>query len=411
MTRETDYRPRWLAKKLQEMVEESSITVLTGARQVGKSTLLLHELHNGWGYYNLDDLDIHEQIRRDPVALLSTQPRIIVDEVQKEPLLLRVIKNMVDQNINHRFVLSGSANLMLMSQASESLAGRSQFLELPAMTTAEILTRPVPEWLNRVIISGELAAPEVEGGCDLRTLVWRGGMPAVLTHSEPGPLTRWRDGYVHSYLERDLRQLSQIDNLIDFRRLMSLAALRTGQVVNQSDLARDAALSQPTAHRYLNLMEVSGFLRRIPPFLTNLGLRLVKSPKIIWNDSGLAAHLGGYFDPGQLVSSREWGGLVETFIYQQLQAVCETISPKPQLFFWRTRTNEEVDIVCQYGRTVTAFEIKSGADVQLRDTVGLQSFMKQHQECRCGILLYSGDSCRKLTGSIWKVPIGALWAS
>ena len=162
-----------------------------------------------------------------------------------------------------------------------------------------------------------------------------------------------------------MRQLSQIDNLIDFRRLMSLAALRTGQIVNQSDLARDAALSQPTADRYLNLMEIRGFLRRIPPYLTNLGLRLVRSPKLVWNDSGLAAHQAGYSHAGQLEARREWGGLVETFVHQQLQAVCETISPKPQLFFWRTRINDEVDIVYQYGQTVTAFEIKSTSDVQL----------------------------------------------
>lgn len=155
--------------------------------------MLFHELHDSWGYYNLDDLDVHEQMRRDPAALLSAQPRIIVDEVQQEPALLRVVKNMVDRYPDHRYVLSGSANLNLMAQASESLSGRAQFPELPVMKPGEILARPVPDWASRVVIFGELAASETEGGYDLRTPVWRGGMPAVLTHAGPGPLTRWRD--------------------------------------------------------------------------------------------------------------------------------------------------------------------------------------------------------------------------
>ncbi|HOT98636.1 MAG TPA: hypothetical protein PLN61_06265 [bacterium] len=143
---------------------------------------------------------------------------------------------------------------------------------------------------------------------------------------------------------------------------MSLAALRTGQVIHQIDFAREAA------------------------------------------------YLAGYLHPGQLETSRKWRVLVEAFVCRQLQAVCETVSPKPQFFFWRTRTAEEGDIICQHGCIVKAFEIKSGAELQHGDTVGLQSFMKQHEDCRCGMMLSSGDHCWKLTGSNWKVPIKALWA-
>ncbi|RQW04895.1 ATP-binding protein, partial [candidate division KSB1 bacterium] len=327
-----DYHPRWMANLLKTVCKEASIVVLTGPRQVGKSTLLLHEMADTYRLFNLDDLDILGQMQRDAQAVLLSDDRIIIDEAQRAPQILLTVKKLVDEFPQKRFILSGSANLLLMAQVSDSLAGRAQFLHLMPMTRAELRRKIPPDWLVRLLETGTFHPPAIEQGeaPELHNCVWTGGLPIVLQRSDPESLTRWREGYIESYLERDLRQLSMIDSLTDFRRLMKLAALRNGQELNQSELARDAALSQPTAHRYLNLLEISEWIQSVPTFIGNRSLRIMKRPKLTWFDTGIAAHLQG-FRPTSLASEREWGRLFETYILNQIIPLCGLLTPKAEL--------------------------------------------------------------------------------
>lgn len=406
-----EYRPRWISHLLKAVCEEAPIVVLTGPRQVGKSTLLHHEMADSYKLFNLDDLDILSQIKRDAQSILLSHDRVIIDEAQRAPEILLTVKKLVDESPRKRFILSGSANLLLMAQVSDSLAGRAQFLHLAPMTLAEIRRKTPPDWLLQLLQTGTFHPPVIEQSAtpELQNWVWTGGMPVVLQHSESSSLTRWREGYIESYLERDLRQLSMIDSLTDFRRLMKLAALRNGQELNQSELARDAALSQPTAHRYLNLLEISEWIQSVPAFISNRSLRIMKRPKLIWFDTGITAHLQGFFNPVTLPSEREWGRLFETYILNQIEPLCRLLTPKAELYFWRLQSGAEVDAVIQKGSFLIAIEIKTSAQIRYEDSRGLQLFMEHHPNCRCGLLFYSGADLNQLTKNIWAVPVSALW--
>jgi uncharacterized protein len=400
-----------MAPRLKVMAEEARITVLTGARQVGKSTLLAHELGSEWAFFSMDDIDVQAQVLRDPDLLLKASPRVVLDEAHLVPAIFPRLKQLVDKDRSQRFVLSGSANLLLLSHTTESLAGRAEFLHLLPLSARELAGLPVPEFLAEAFEGGPVFREHPGSPMDeelLAAMVWKGGMPEVAHRQDGASLVRWREGYIRSYLERDLRQLSQIDNLPEFKRLMSLAALRCGRLLNQSEVARDAGLSQPTAHRYLGILDVSEQTRRIPSFQTNASSSIVKSPKLMWTDSGLASFAAGFLSAADLLASREWGAFLECHVYNQLRAICETWDPPGEILFWRTRAGTEVDFVVRRGRRLVAIEVKAGSRVRFEDTAGLQEFMRLHSECRTGILLHSGNEDRRLSDNLFVVPLSRL---
>jgi hypothetical protein len=187
------------------------------------------------------------------------------------------------------------------------------------------------------------------GGGIGRRRRFKAGYPPVLP-LDAEQRARWFEGYVTTYLERDLQQIAGISALVDFRRLLQVAALRLGGILNQADLARDAALSRPTAHRYLNLLEVSFQLRKLPAYAVNPTTRLVKSPKLYWTDTGLAAHLGGVASAAELPSNPRSGAFLENLVLAELDAWRECVAPRPEVFYWRTASGAEVDFVIEHQR-------------------------------------------------------------
>lgn len=387
------------------------MVVLTGARQVGKSTLLRNEKpFCDWRYLSLDDYDVLHQARTDPQALWSGTTEVVLDEVQKAPELLPALKRVVDQGRGpRRFVLSGSANLLLMRQMSESLAGRAVYFALAPMTCGEIGQRPSPSLLPDLLAK---MAPRSEGEIadlpGLLTTLLRGLMPPTLRLSTPAVCQEWWEGYVSTYLERDLRQVSQITSLADFRRLMHLLALRTGQILNQSELARDAHLTQPTAHRYVNLLETTHLLQRLPPFAASRTKRLVKSPKVHWADPGLAIYLGGYFDSESLAAARELGGFFESFVLHHLQVLADLLAPRARVYYWRTTPGKELDVVLEQGRRLLAFEIKYSETARFSDAESLRVFLNDHPQAVAGVVIYRGQQIQQLDERIFALPLGLL---
>lgn len=401
------YIDRWLTPLLQESVRDHPVTILTGARQVGKSTLLRNaEPFRNWRYHSLDDFDVLAQARRDPQALWAGAETIILDEVQKAPELLSAVKRAVDEHPGrYRFVLSGSANLLLMKQVSESLAGRAVYLVLAPMSLGEIHAVPPPDLLKRLLEGdfpqeGRLPQPPP----DVSEILLRGLMPPLLMLDNPQAWIRWWDGYVATYLERDLRQIAQIEALLDFRRLMELLALRSGQLLNQSDLARDAGLSQPTSHRYLNLLETTHLFERLPAYAVSHTTRLLKAPKAFLSDPGLAVFLSGYYTPEEVRNAREYGAYFETLLYHHLRLLTRLLVPAGRLFFWRTREGREVDFVVEHGRKAIAVEVKATDHPGYGDIAGLQTFLREHPQAVGGLLLHSGSEIRRLDRNILAVP-------
>jgi predicted AAA+ superfamily ATPase len=392
------------------------VVVVTGARQTGKTTLVSSStISEGRTFRSLDDYDLLERALEEPDLVLEDAERLTLDEVQRAPEMLRAIKREVDRSRKPgRFLLTGSANLLMMQRVSESLAGRAVYLTLWPMTEAEKAGErkagPWSKWLETR--SSRAARKGISGRKtgDWSSRVLAGGYPVPALTRDEAERAQWFDGYVRTYLERDLQDLAAISSLPDFRRLMRLAALRVGQMLNQSELARDAALAQATAHRYLNLLEASCQIVRLPAFAVSRTKRLVKTPKLYWTDTGLAAHLSGLTAPGAPDPAEVPGSLLENLVLTQILAWRETVVPRPEIHYWRTHSGAEVDFVIEAGRRLLPIEIKSGRRTRSADADGLRAFLDDHPKSSpFGILLYGGSEVMHVEERILAVPLDCVW--
>jgi predicted AAA+ superfamily ATPase len=388
-------KPRWFSSNLQAALRVLPVTVLTGARQTGKTTLT-QALEPARTYFTLDDVGILDQAERNPDSLLSTRP-VILDEVQRAPQILLAVKRAVDTSRRAGdFILTGSANLLLMKQVAETLAGRAIYLDLPPFCPTE--------WQERkgaLSPLDRLFAPDFdwrewpdEPGDWTRWLL-RGGFPPALEINSEADRGLWFAAYVQTYLERDLRQLSAISSLPDFQRLMMLAAQRTGKLLNQADLARDAALSHPTAHRYLNLLETGCMITRLRPLATNPTAALVKAPKLLWTDCGLAAWLAGIRSSAEVTTRMDSGFWLEQTLFQTLETWRSLDPRQRKLHFWRNRSGHEVDFILEEAGKFVALEIKASSQVTANDATGIRAFredLKRKSSLVRGVVLHSGKA-------------------
>ena len=404
---ELKYKTRWLAALLRDAAQEHPVIILTGARQVGKSTLLLQEPpFSSWRYINMDDFDALAQAKKDPASLWAGVDRIVIDEVQKSTNLLEAVKIAVDsQPDKYRFVLSGSANLLLMKKVSETLAGRAVFFTLNPLTIGEMKNQS-PSHLLKNLFQGKLPEKTNISSKPMNPfhLMWKGFMPSLIRLQTPAAILRWWEGYVATYLERDLRQFSQIESLSDFQRLMVALALRCGNMLNQTELSRDTNISQPTVHRYINLLETTCLIQRLPAYAVNRTKRLIKSPKVIWTDPGLVSFLAGHYDSESLVASREAGGIFESLIYLHLNTLAQLMAPKARLFYWRTVTGKEVDFVLEWGRKLLAVEVKLTDRPKFSDIETLKLFLDEYPEMSAAILIHTGNEIKIIHDRIAAVP-------
>ena len=397
--------PRLVADSLETRLRVMPAVIVTGARQTGKSTLAQELTSERRRFLSLDDLDVLDAARRDPEALLGGNWPVTIDEVQREPNLLLAVKRAIDQQRQPgKFLLTGSANLLLMRQVSESLAGRASYLTLWPMTRRE------QAGLGRGGIWEELFDARDEDWLDLvasrpahREGLGNAGSPRRLPFSgstlgiqpRKNGLVR-RSTYV-PYLERDLQDISSISALPDFRRLMRAACLRMGQLLNQAELGRDVALPQATVHRYLNLLETSYLLVRLPAYAVNRTKRLIKSPKVYWGDTGVALHLTQEESPR--------GAHLENIVLHDLLTWRDARLTHAEIFYWRTAIGEEVDFVIEAGGRLLPIEIKSTDRPRLRDTANLRTFLAEYGEtARAGLLLHTGETLKWLAPNVLAMP-------
>lgn len=406
----TDYLLRELTPRLHRALTRLPVVVLSGLRQSGKSTLLRNEpsVREGRRYQTLDDFDVLAAARSNPGALLDGGP-CILDEVQRCPELLVEIKRRVDRSRKAgQYILSGSADLALLGGVSETLAGRAVHCTLHPMTRREIRGRTgTAPFLIRFLENP--SAPTTPADPVAEEEVLLGGLPPVCLEPDQDAW-EWFRGYAQTYLERDVRQISNIADLVAFRNLVELAALRTGQVLVISSLARDAKLTAATAGRYLGHLETSFLVRRIPPFLRNRSSRLIKSPKLLFTDSGFAAFLAGLkqLEPGR--DDRLRGALFETYVAQNVLAILEAHAPDARVGYWHEQGRHEVDLVIEHGRSVLAIEVKAGTRWTDADLSGLRAFLDRTPPPALGILATNGRSATTLGPRLHAIPIGHLLA-
>jgi hypothetical protein len=334
-----------------------------------------------------------------------------IDEVQREPDLILAIKSVVDRQrpqLRGQFVLTGSANLLMMKRVGDSLAGRAYYLRLWPMTRREQLGLGSAGNWDRFFaedVSGwlDVARADKAPRASWQEHAARGGFPEV-TVTEGGlsaaDRVLWFDGYVTTYLERDLRDLASVADLADFQRLMQAAALRIGDLLNQSELGRDVKLPAMTVHRYLNLLETSYQIVRLQPYAVNRTKRLIKTPKLYWNDSALALHLaldGTGGAPG--------GAHFENLVLCDLLAWRDTHVPRAEVTYWRTAHGYEVDFVLEVRRQLVGVEVKANGRPSLADVTGLRTFLAEHpKSARGGLVLHGGDDSYWLDEKIVAVP-------
>jgi predicted AAA+ superfamily ATPase len=402
--RRVNILPRQIGAGLRERLGTMPAVVLTGARQTGKSTLAEHLVEARRRYRSLDELDVLDAARRDPDALLGGREPVTLDEVQREPGLLRAVKRAIDRDrIPGRFLITGSANLLLMRRVAESLAGRASYLTLWPMTRREqqglgrcgswdeLLSARDAEW-------PDLLAAEPGESEDWRLLARRGGFPTpALTMSTREQRDIWFDGYVRTYLERDLQDLASIGSLPDFRRLMRAVCLRIGQLANQTELGRDAGLPQPTVHRWLNLLETSYQLVRLPAYAVNRTKRLIKTPKLFWGDAGVGLHLAGLAEPN--------GPHLENVVLHDLLVWRDARLERAELGYWRTTIGEEVDFIIETGGRLLPIEVKAGGRPRLADAAHLRAFRAEYgTKARAGLLLHAGSTLEWLAPDVLAAP-------
>jgi predicted AAA+ superfamily ATPase len=405
----TKYLSRELTPLIQRALGTLPVVVVTGLRQAGKTTLLTADpAFQGRRFRTLDDLATLEAARRDPEALVAGDEPLTLDEVQRSPDLLLAIKREVDRRrVPGRFLLSGSANLALLGGVTESLAGRALYLTLHPFTRRERLGRvEQTPFLVRF-----LAEPGLPSSAAFTPLspdeVLDGGLPPVALGQA---LDRglWFLGYEQTYLERDLRDLSQVADLVAFRHVLRLAALRTGQLLNQSELARDARLPASTVSRYLGLLEASFVFTRLAPHLRSRTTRLLKSPKLFVTDAGLAAHLTAVTELAAEAEEPMRGPLLETYVFQNLAGLLGAHLPRAQVGFWSVQGRHEVDFVISSGRRAVGIEVKAGSRFGDRDLAGLKAWKAGTPGAIAGILAYNGTAALPLGGDLYAIPLGQL---
>jgi len=363
---------RTLAKTLQKAVKTFPAVVVTGPRQSGKTTLLKSAFSKTHRYVSMEDPDVRIRAKEDPAGFLAQyQPPVIIDEIQYVPELLSYIKTRIDKNRKPgQWLFTGSQNFVLMHGVSQSLAGRAAVLSLLPFSFSERIdqgdrARNIDAWLKSLNLR-----LHCNKKISLAELILRGNYPEIASKRSVDRQL-WCGSYISTYLERDVRNLANIGDLSQFERFVRLCAVRTGQVLNLSELAKDIGISVPTAKRWLSILETGYQVYLLYPFYRNLGKRLVKSPKIYFSDTALASYLLGIHDAETLVNSPSFGHLFETMLINDFRKRFLNFGQMPALYYLRTRDGLEVDLVLEVGQKLHLFEIKSGMTITSRQASSL----------------------------------------
>lgn len=404
--------PRLIVPKLAEVLADTPVVCLLGPRQVGKTTLVRHYCPEH-SYINFDDSSLLATAKQDPSGFIQALPEyVVLDEVQRVPELLPAIKASVDANRKPgRFLLTGSANLLLLPGAQESLAGRMEVVNLLPLAEQEIQRGSSP-FLQRLLTNDIIASIHSEQTiiADLANVVCRGGYPEPIART-PNRARQWHRQYINAIIQRDVKDIAAIRDEAEMLRLFEMLAYRTANLLNVSNLANELQMRRETVEKYLTILERLYLVRRLPAWHKNESNRLIKTPKIHLVDSGLAATFCNLQANQWNDFSTDFGAILETFVVQQLITQSTWFDSDLRFSHYRDKDQVEVDLVIEQGKKIWGIEVKKAASVQPKDGAGLNRLAAHAgKQFQGGVLFYSGNNILPLAQpNCFAVPLSALW--
>jgi len=405
---------RNITDNLLAALADSPVVLLNGARQTGKSTLVktLAVKEHPARYLTLDDTSVLSAIRHDPAGFLAgLDGPVVLDEIQRAPELFVAIKAEVDRKREPgRYLLTGSANVLMLPKLSESLAGRMEILSLWPLSQGELAgTR---EGFIDAVFSDtlKLSGPGTNDRFATLDKIIQGGYPEAISRKTESRRRAWFNSYITTILQRDVRDLANIEGLTELPRLLSILATRAATLVNYSELSRSTTFPQSTLKRYMSLLEMTFLIQHLPAWSGNMGKRLVKASKLVVSDTGMLAYLLGTTSE-RMIKEGTIGPLLENFIVMELRKQSTWSDTAPQMFHFRTQTGQEVDIVLEdaSGRIV-GVEVKSSATVGSEDFKGLKMLAEvTGDRFLRGIVLYTGREAIPYGQKLFALPVDCLW--
>ncbi len=404
--------PRFARAKLLEALSDTPVVLLHGPRQSGKTSLARDIAEPaGYGYLSFDDDNLTAAARADPVGFTAElAQRMVLDEIQRVPEIFTSLKALVDKDrVPGRFLLTGSANVLLLPKLADSLAGRIEVQRLHPLAQCEIGRRP-SGFLLQLFAAGFKLTRHERLGDELAQRIVAGGYPAALARGA-GRRRAWYRAYVQTLVQRDVRDLARIGALDVLPRLLEFAAGQTARLLNVSELSGPFQVSRPTIRDYLTLLERVFLLETLPPWHVRHLSRLVKTPKVHLGDTGLASALLR-LDASALHKNRPLlGQLLETFVFQELRRQASWEAEPITFHHFRDRDDYEVDIVLEQGLQVLAgVEVKASGTIRESDFRGLRKFKEiAGERFTCGVVLYDGEVLVRFAADLFAVPLRALW--
>lgn len=409
---------RHIATRLKEALSDTPALLVNGARQTGKSTLVQSEEvgEKNRQYLTFDDPGVLAAAKGDPNGFVAgLNPRVTLDEIQHVPELFPVIKAAIDRKRRPgRFLFTGSANVMLLPRLSESLAGRMEVITLWPFSQGEI--RGTSETFVDSMFSNHSVAWSGKttpvGREELLKIVLGGGYPLAISRHSASRRNAWFQSYVLTMLQRDIRDLANIADLTAVPRLLSVVASRAGGLLNFADLSRTMGLPQTTLKRYFALLESTFLVQLLRPWTTNLGQRVIQTSKVYLNDTGLLSYLLGITVERLLSEGSLAGAALENFVFMELRKQSAWSRIQPEIFYWRTASGQEVDLVLEdrSGR-VAGIEVKASSTLSSHDVRGLQALATTAgKKWLRGVLLYTGTEIIPFARNLHGIPITHLWA-
>lgn len=396
-------------REAYEMVKKISETfkvlLVTGPRQVGKTTLLLSMKPDNMEYITLDDEVYRNQANDDPKLFLEEHPApLLIDEVQYAPRLFSYIKINVDNsNKNGMYWLTGSQQFHLMNSASESLAGRVGIVNLNSFTYSEIIQNSEKKVFDP---NSLVSSPKINVN-DVFDVIYKGGMPKLYMEKDIST-DAYFQGYIDTYISRDVRTLSQIGDELSFRKFMVSVASRTGEQLNYSALADDAGISVPTATKWMSILVTAGLVYLLEPYMSSELKRLTHIPKIVFMDSGLACYLAGWTSARELQISSNSGHFLESFVISEIIKSYNARGIRPNISYYRDKEKNEIDLIFYKNNTIYPFEIKKSA-MPTKDMIkNFDKLKLSKKNIGVGGIICFYDSLTKLDENNYIIPISSV---